>query len=149
MIRFSNHSAGGFILEKTNSLTIIKVKDIWTFRHIFINILCLNVIDIRVGVHISKLGLITIFFLNIIIPEFVYMKFAETQYSRSYYDWFIESNTGLAHMCTDKCISKGASIFKGWFTDFFEKCLFIFLTCVCHELNILILTYIFHGLAID
>src|SRR5947209_8484717 len=149
MIRFCNHNTWGFILEKTNSLSIIKVKDIRTLCHIFINILGLNVIDERICIHISKLGLITIFFLNIIIPEFVYMKFAKTQYRCSYYDWFIESNASLTHMCTDKCIPKWTSIFKGWFTDFPEKFLFIFITCVSHKLNILILTYIFHSLAID
>src|ERR1051326_393135 len=105
-------------------------------------------IDKRVCIHISKPGFVPIFFLHISIPEFVHMKFAKTQYRRPYYDWFIESNASLTHMCTDKCIPKRASIFKGWFTNFFEKRLFIFLTCVSHKFNILIFTYIFHSLAI-
>src|SRR5436305_4835496 len=106
MIRFCNHNTWGFILEKTNSLSIIKVKDIRTLRHIFINILGLNVIDERVCIHISKLGLIPIFFLNVIIPEFVYMKFAKTQDGCTNYDWFVKSYASLTHMCTHKCISK-------------------------------------------
>src|SRR5581483_5430017 len=117
--------------------------------HILINIFSLNMIDIRISIHISKLSLITIFFLYISIPEFIHMKFAKTQYRRPYYDWFIKSNAGLTHMCTDKCIPKWTSIFKGWFTNFSEKCLFIFFTCVSHKFNILIFTYIFHSLTID
>src|ERR1044071_2984025 len=66
---FCNHIARGLILIEAYSFRIIEIKDIWTLSHVFINIFSLDLEYEGICIHITKLGLITIFLLYISIPE--------------------------------------------------------------------------------